>query len=346
MRGVKRKSILCMCLVLLFLSLLAALSNGYIQLSLQDTFAIVLSRLFEIHTANVVVGSIDDDLVWYLRFPRFLLAAIAGAGLGLCGTVMQAVLKNPLADPYLLGVSSGAGLGAVMAIALHLGQILGRDGISLFAFVGALLASLCIIGIASWNRKNDAIQFLLAGMGINVICSAGISLFIVIAADEEGIQTITYWLMGSLLLANWHGIFVAGIVILLAGIFFLSQIKILNLMLWDDDTALTMGTNLTYYRRLYILVVAMVVGILVYYTGMIGFIGLIVPHIVRFLCGSNHILVLPFAMLLGACFVCWADVGSRTLLSGTDIPIGIMVSILGGPIFVGLLYNKKYGFKR
>ena len=183
-------------------------------------------------------------------------------------------------------------------------------------------------------------------MGLNVICSAGISLFVAVAADETGIQTITYWLMGSLLQVQWNGLFLLAVVVLLGIAFFCTQQKVLDLLLLDDETVLTMGLRLQRYRQAYVMLSAAIVGIIVYETGMIGFVGLIVPHIVRRLFGSSHRRVLIFSALFGALFLCWADVLGRVLLPGMDVPIGIMAALFGGPVFLGLLCSRRYGFGR
>ena len=219
----------------LFFLLLYALSCGTLSYSVWDTAEIIFCRGMHYVSESPLVPGIAGDVIWYLRLPRLLLAMLAGAGLALAGAVMQAIMRNPLADPYLLGVSSGAGLGATAAIALHIGAVFGRDSIGVFAFLGALGSSLLLIGIASLHARQEPFQLLLAGLGIHVICSACISLFVAVGADEEGIQSITYWLMGSLLMAHWQGIFVLGCVLFGAGAFFLSQANILNLMLLDDD---------------------------------------------------------------------------------------------------------------
>lgn len=331
--------------LLLCLGFVAALGTGVINIPLSDTVEILIHRMTGMFT-NPLTQGVLGDVIWQLRMPRFFAACLAGAGLAVCGVVVQAVVRNPLADPYILGISSGAGLGATAAVALRLSRVLGQDSMGLFAFLGALLASLLILLLASRSRQKDSFHLLLVGLALNVICSAGISLFVALAADEAGIQTITYWLMGSLLQVQWHGLLILTVVVLLGVVFFCTQQKILDLLLLDDDTVLTMGLRLQRYRQAYVMLSAAIVGVIVYETGMIGFVGLIVPHIVRRFFGSSHRRVLIFSALFGALFLCWADVLGRILLPGMDVPIGIMAALFGGPVFLGLLCSRRYGFGR
>lgn len=333
-------------LILMVLLLLTALGIGVISVSPLDTAVILFERIMGINLPASIAQSILGDVILYLRLPRFVASLLAGAGLAVSGVVMQAVMRNPLADPYILGIASGAGLGATGAIALSMSQFMGQDSIGIFAFGGAVLASLIILFLGSRTQSPDSVHILLVGLGVNMICSAGMSLFVALGSDEEGMQTITYWLMGSLLFVQWSDISLMAVVVLILGLFFVSQHRILDLMLFDDDLVLTMGVHVSRYRILYILLSAVLVGVLVCYTGMIGFIGLVVPHMVRLFCGSAHRIVVPLSALTGALFLCWADVACRQMVPGRDIPIGIMAALLGGPIFIVILAHRYYGLNR
>ena len=172
--------------LLLCLGFVAALGSGIINISLFDTAAILIHRMTGV-LANPLTQGILGDVIWQLRLPRFFAACFAGAGLAVCGVVIQAVVRNPLADPYILGISSGAGLGATAAVALRLSHVLGQNSMGVFALLGALVASFLILLVASRSRQKDSFHLLLIGMGLNVICSAAISLFVALAADEAGI---------------------------------------------------------------------------------------------------------------------------------------------------------------
>lgn len=325
---------------LFFLLITYALSLGTIQINYPDTLNI-LANFINNNSDNTDILS---DVIYYLRLPRFIMALIIGSGLAVCGTVMQAVMKNPLADPYLLGISSGAGLGAVLAIICGATDFAGFDCIGFFAFSGALLVTFGILLISIYFGRSNSLSILLAGMAFNAVCSALISFIITVYADTEGIQNITFWLMGSLLNSDWQNLKYLLFTVLFISVFFCTRYRILNLMLLSDEASLTLGHDLIKSRRLYILLCALVIAIIVYNAGIIGFVGLIIPHIARLLTGNNHLKLLPVSAVIGAAFLAWSDVLSRIIINGSEIPIGIIVSLFGAPVFIYLLTNKKYGY--
>ena len=292
---------------------------------------------------GVESGSISSDVVQYLRLPHFILAFAVGWGLALCGTVMQAVMRNPLADPYLLGISSGAGLGAVIAMALGADAYLGVHGVSMCAFLGAVGISLAILFVASAAGKGDSLTLLLVGFAMNALCSAALSFIIQAMADTHKTKSVQFWLMGNIMADSWTDIGILAGIIAAGSIFFMGQRRILDLMLIGDELSLSMGRNLAVYRKIYILVVAVLVGSIVYVAGMVGFIGLIIPHMVRMAAGSGHKSLIPLAGLAGGCFMAWADVLGRNLINGTELPVGIMAAVCGAPFFAWLLLGGKYG---
>lgn len=316
-----------------------ALSLGTVTISYTDTL-VTLNDILR----NDLQNTINTDVICYLRLPRFILALTVGSGLAVCGTVMQAVMKNPLADPYLLGIASGAGLGAVVAIILGFSDLAGFDCVGLFAFGGAIIVTACIILVSVYYGKSNSLTVLLSGMAFNAVCSAIISLILAIYGDTESIQSVTFWLMGSLLNNEWSNIKYLFLAVAVISIFFFTRYRILNLMHLGDDVALTLGHDLSSSRRLYIFLCALVVGLIVYNAGIIGFIGLIIPHIARLLTGNDHLKLLPVSAIIGAAFLVWADVLSRTIISGSEIPIGIIAALFGAPVFIYLLVNKKYGY--
>ena len=331
-------------LLILLVSMAGALTIGTVSLSVGD----VVSAVYDSLRSSVPIDAPGQgplhDIVWLLRMPRILMAACIGAGLATSGVIMQAIVKNPLADPYILGVSSGASLGATAAILLGIGVSLGENFVGISAFIGAFAISLAIVFIANMGGRANAVKLLLAGMALSAVCSAFSSFIVYFANDKDGIQSITYWLMGSMAGAKWSTLQVMIPMSMVIPLFFYTQSKILNLMLLGDDTAITLGVDLHRYRQTYLLVSALLVGFAVYAAGMIGFVGLIVPHVSRMLVGADHRRLLPIAALSGAIFLVWADVLCRVIIPQTELPIGILISMIGAPCFIYLMVKRTYGF--
>lgn len=335
-----KKLVLPILCILLLLSVPFAAAFGSVKITAAEISRIIAGAIFKIP----VDSDVKWDIIWLLRLPRIVLAACIGAGLSVCGAVMQAIVKNPLADPYILGVSSGASLGATLAIMLGIGTVFGDNFIGVTAAVGAFAASLGVMILANIKGRASSMQLLLSGMALSALCSSFTGFIVFLAHNKDGIQTITYWLMGSLGHASWDSLLVLFPVVCAGIIFFCTQSRILNLMLLGDETAITLGTDLHKYRHLYLMIASLIVGFAVYSSGMIGFIGLVIPHICRMLMGTDHRLLLPAAALAGAVFMIWADVLCRVIINGSELPIGILIALLGAPCFVYLMQKRTYGF--
>lgn len=337
-------AILALLTVVLIASMFFVVSIGSVDLSISKISEVIFNQLKSNTPINAIGKGAEHDIIWILRLPRIVLAIFVGAGLSVCGVVMQAIVKNPLADPYILGVSSGASLGATAAILLGVGASLGNNYIGISAFIGAFFISLAVLFISNIGGRSNSIKLLLAGMALSAMTSSFSSLIIYFANDREGIESITYWLMGSLAGASWEELIVVGPIVLIAILFFWTQSRILNMMLFGDETAITLGRDLHKYRQVYLLVSSIIVGFAVYSAGMIGFVGLIIPHIVRIFVGTDHNKLLPISALLGAIFLVLADGLCRSIIPKTELPIGLLVSLIGGPVFVYLMVKKTYGF--
>lgn len=330
--------------VLLVLAFLWALSIGTVKLSLVQIYEGVVTQF----TSGLAIETAGQgpvhDIVWLLRLPRLVLAALVGMGLSVCGVIMQAVVKNPLADPYILGISSGASLGATAAILLGIGVALGENFVGIAAFIGALAMSLGVLFISNLGGRSNSVKLLLAGMALSAVCGAFSSFIVYFVNNKEGMQTIAYWMMGSFAGAKWETLAVIGPIVVLAVMFFWTQSRMLNLMLLGDESALTLGTDLHIYRQIYLLVSSLIVGFVVYAAGMVGFVGLVVPHVIRMLVGTDHKKLIPVSALAGAVFLVIADGLCRVIIPRTELPIGILISLIGAPCFVYLMIKKTYGF--
>ena len=330
--------------VLLVLAFLWALSIGTVKLSFVQIYEGIVNQF----TSGIAIETAGQgpvhDIIWLLRLPRLVLAALVGMGLSVCGVIMQAVVKNPLADPYILGISSGASLGATAAILLGIGVALGENFVGIAAFIGAFAMSLGVLFISNLGGRSNSVKLLLAGMALSAVCGAFSSFIVYFANNKEGMQTIAYWMMGSFAGAKWETLAVIGPIVVLAVMFLWTQSRMLNLMLLGDESALTLGTDLHIYRQIYLLVSSLIVGFVVYSAGMIGFVGLVVPHVIRMLVGTDHKKLIPVAALTGAIFLVVADGLCRIIIPRTELPIGILISIIGAPCFVYLMIKKTYGF--
>ena len=242
----------CVCVALVLVLIAAmflALSVGTVKIPLEQIYAAIISQLQSGDSLdNALKGSVHD-IIWQLRLPRIVLAAAVGAGLASSGVIMQAIVKNPLADPYILGISSGASLGATAAILLGIGAGLGENFIGLAAFAGAFAISLLVLFISNLGGRSNSVKLLLAGMALSAVCSAFSSFIVYFANNKEGMQTIAYWMMGSFSGAKWDNLIVIVPIVIVAVLFFWSQSRILNLMLLGDESALTLGTDLHVYRQ-------------------------------------------------------------------------------------------------
>ena len=336
-------------LAVLPLSILTAVTFGTMRLPVEDVYQVIrfeLGRVFlgQPIPAEWAPGTPLHDVVWLIRLPRLVLAAAVGVGLSISGVVMQAIVKNPLADPYILGISSGASLGATVAVMLGVGMTLGPHYVGIMAFAGAFCVSMAVIALANVGGRANSVKLLLAGSALAAVCGAFSSFIIYVAHDDHSTAKIVNWTMGSLAAANWENNAAILVVALAGTLFFLTQHRTLNLMLLGDESAITLGTDLHRWRVAYLVVSSLLVGFSVYNAGVIGFVGLVVPHGARMLFGTDHRKLIPISALAGAVFLVWADVLCRTILPGNEMPIGILTSILGAPVFIYLMARKKYGF--
>ena len=337
-------------LVLLFLALLLvfslfwALSIGTVKLPIREIYETVLAQFTSGEPITAPGQGPVHDIVWLLRLPRVILASLVGCGLAVCGVIMQAIVKNPLADPYILGISSGASLGATSAILLGIGVSLGPNFVGIAAFIGAFAISLAVLFISNLGGRSNSMKLLLAGMALSAVCGAFSSFIVYFANNKEGMQTIAYWMMGSLAGAKWGELAIIAPIIMASVIFFWTQSRVLNLMLLGDESAITMGTDLHAYRQWYLLISSLIVGFAVYSAGMIGFVGLIIPHVIRMFTGPDHKRLIPVSALTGAIFLVICDGLCRIIIPHTELPIGILISMIGAPSFIYLMIKKTYGF--
>ena len=280
------------------------------------------------------LAPLKDSIVWDLRMPRVLLAGLVGAGLAVCGAVLQALTRNPLADPYLLGISAGASTGAVSVLVLGLGA--GTAALSAGAFAGSVAAFATAVLLAGrrWTRPA---RILLAGVATAQLFSAVTSLIVVAQASPDSTRTILFWLLGSLAAASWPAVALAAVVAGAAVLGCWAAAPALDAFAFGADVAQTLGFSPVRVRALLFAVTALLAAVLVAASGAIGFVGLIVPHAVRRITGSRHRVLLPACALAGAVLLIWADTAARTVFAPQELPVGVVTALLGVPAFAVLL---------
>lgn len=323
--------------VALVLTMGAGIIAGPVDISVVDTLRILSHHLFGTSLTDTTQLT-RDAIVWDIRVPRVLLGAAVGAGLALAGVILQALVRNMLADPYVLGVNSGASVGAAAAVLFGVGAGLGDYALQGSAFLGALAASLLVFFIARGAGRLTSTRLLMAGVAVGYALSAATS-FLVFASDSaEGARSVMFWLLGSLGLAGWNGPLAVIIALVSAvGVILMIWGRQLDALTSGDETALTLGINPERFRLVLLLVSCMLVGVIVAMSGSIGFVGLVVPHLARRIVGGAHRAVLPVAALLGSILLVWADILARTILAPQEMPIGIITALVGAPFLLILV---------
>ncbi len=277
-------------------------------------------------------------IVLSIRLPRIILSVIAGMGLGVSGAIFQGIFRNPMANPYILGVSSGSAFGVAVGMAFGLeASFLGMGAIPLTAFCGGILTALFVYFI-SGNGKS-IFSLLLSGIAMGFFLSALMSLVMYLHRDQ--IENIIYWSMGSFNAASRDKIFIAGPVIIIGSLLCMLFSRDLNIMALGDDTARSLGVSVRKRRLFFLITSTVITASAVSVSGVIGFVGLIVPHALRILTGPDHRTLLPLSMLSGGLFLLLADTLARTILSPTELPVGIVTSLFGAPFFIYLLHNQR-----
>lgn len=315
---------------ILGVSLLLAASLGAVAIPLPSLLAGALSQQ-------------ESDILFAIRLPRLVLACLVGAALAVSGAAMQGLFRNPLADPGLIGIASGAALAVALVIVLvgpMVGTI-GLYGLSLAAFGGSLATSFVIAWFAQRTGVFSVAYLLLAGIAVNALAVAGTG-FLIFLSDEQQLRTLTFWTLGSLGGALWPAVLVAASLIAPTALLMLRDARALNILLLGEEDARYLGVDSRRLQRRLIACTALAVGAAVAVSGIIGFVGLVVPHLVRLTIGPDHRLLMPASLFLGAVLLLAADTIARTAAAPAEIPVGILTSLLGGPFFLWLLL-KHYG---
>ncbi|WP_242958431.1 FecCD family ABC transporter permease [Clostridium cavendishii] len=326
-------------------TIVAAIAIGSTYIEAGEVYKVLLSKLTNGAIYSDIGNKMTRNIIWEIRFPRVLLGAICGAGLAICGVLMQCVTKNPIAEPYILGISSGASCGAVAVIVLGGVSALGISSITTGAFVGSLISGILVFAIGTQMGKTiSTTRLVLSGMAISTIFSALTNLLIYSAENSNQAKSALFWTVGSLGGAKWGVLLTPSIILIIVIVISLIMSKSLDILLLGDDSAVVLGINIKRIKSIVLISATLLTSALVAITGAIGFIGLVVPHICRTIAGSNHKRLIVLSSLVGAIFLIMSDIIARGLFPPIEIPIGIITSLIGGPFFLYLICKKNYSF--
>ena len=318
------------------ISFIAALSIGAADISFNNVFSSLLASFSPDSNPRDVI--FFERIIWELRMPRAILAFLAGCGLAVSGLILQTVTRNPLADPYLFGISSGASLGVVISIVL-LGSTISLVT-PVAAFAGSLVAMLLLLMIAGRRQSQQVESMLLAGVALSFLFSSFTSLLLY-HTDPQAVTAVLFWTMGSFARAQWDNLWFPAVVIISCVVVMLAYRRQLNAMLLGDESATTLGINVNRFRLVMLFLSSLITATLVSMCGGIGFVGLMIPHIVRFFVSQGTIFGIMLTALVGGIFMVWVDVLSRIVLENQELPVGVITSAIGSIFFLSLLYFRK-----
>ncbi|MFJ5894969.1 FecCD family ABC transporter permease [Streptomyces sp. NPDC093064] len=334
---------LTVAVVLLLVTVLLGLAVGSVHEPPHVVADVVLRRL---GLGNSPVTLLDDQIVWQLRLPRVLGASATGAGLAVCGAVLQTLTGNDLADPYLLGISNGAAVGAVTVIVLGVGAsgAAAVGALPAAAFAGALLAVVVVLALAAARTRSlPAARTVLAGIAVGQICGAYTSFVVLVLGDRNAARGVMEWTLGSVAGVRWGTALFLTAVAVVGTVVMVAAARDLDAFAFGETAARSFGVHVERTRWALVATAALVTACLVAHTGVIGFVGLVVPHVVRLVCGPRHALLLPLSALVGASLLVGSDIVARSVLPDQEIPVGVVTAGLGAPFFAWLLWRRTDG---
>ncbi len=338
---IKRSALFTLLLVFLLASLIAGVSIGAVSIPPSEVIRILFSHIpgFDSYlTAGL--SPEHETIILTMRSPRVVLVALVGAGLALAGATFQGIFRNPMADPYVIGVSSGAALGAVISILVQsIGHIPFYFATPAFAFVFAVVTILVVYSLARVGGKAPVMTLLLAGIAVSSLLSALVSLCMFFSGNQ--LHQVVFWLMGGFSGRGWDYIYIFIPYGMVGATVIFIYARELNAMLLGEEPAQHLGVEVERVKRRLLIAAALLTGACVSVSGLIGFVGLVIPHIVRMLFGPDHRTLLPAAALIGAVFLLVADILARVVIAPSELPVGIVTALIGGPFFIYLLRRQK-----
>lgn len=347
---ISKKIIIFLILIFVIIFSIISLTSGPIKISIKEIFYILFNQFsFLGNNENELYSNIQESVLINIRFPRVILAILVGAGLGTSGAILQGLFRNPLVDPGFIGVSSGAAVGAIISIMFgklisnFLPHILQAFLLPILAIVGSFLTIMIVYSLSKVNGKTNVMAMLLSGVAINAIAGSIIGFFVSISSDLE-LRSFTFWTMGGLDNSDWFIVILVSFFTILPFLFIYKFRKEIDIFMLGDSEATNLGVNVEYLKRKIILISSTMVGISVAFCGMIGFVGLVTPHLIRLFIAPNHKYLIPGSALLGSLILVLSDFISKTIISPAQLPIGIVTSAIGAPFFVWLILSQKRRF--
>tara|TARA_Y100001960_G_C14740071_1_gene862507 strand:- start:723 stop:1793 length:1071 start_codon:yes stop_codon:yes gene_type:complete len=340
------KSFFISLIVILIVLAFFYLIIGPVQIRLDQAIEIILYNFGLINEQNLSFNKIHEMVLLNIRMPRLLLAFLVGSGLGMSGAILQGLFRNPLIDPGFIGVSSGAAVGAIISIMFsqifytYFGANISIFLLPILAMLGSFFTTFIIYRISKFQNKTNIMTMLLAGIAVNALSGSIIGLFINFISDLE-LRTFTFWTLGGLDMADWRIVSIASFVILSSILFIYSIRHKLDIFMLGDEQASHLGINIELLKKIIILFSSIIVGVSVAFCGMIGFIGLVTPHLIRLFIGPTHQYLIPGSALLGAIILIISDLISKTIISPAQLPIGVITSLIGAPFFIFLILKQK-----
>ncbi len=325
-------------------SMVTAAGLGPVSVSPGETVRILLGRIPLIGgTIPETWEPLEQNIILGLRLPRVCLGMVVGASLAVCGVTMQALVRNELADPFILGVSNGATAFATLGMLFGAFSFLGTYSLSISAFIGSAVTIIFVYTISRVRGRINITQLLLSGVAISMIMDGVTNVITLSAPNALGLHNAEFWMAGSLAGARWAYLTLPLAVLVLCMLVLMLNYRGLNLLLLGDESAGALGVNVRRLQKLLVIVASLMAGVTIAVSGSIGFVGLMVPHFTRMIVGGDHKKVLPVSALLGGILVVWVDVAARTVIAPEELPVGILTAIIGGPIFIWMLKRSNRG---
>lgn len=331
----------------LLVTVVMAINIGVVDIDAETIFQIIRGKVTKSEEILANYSKNQINIIWVLRLPKVLVAGCTGAGLAMAGIMMQALTKNPLADPYVLGISSGASTGAVLSLLVGPLPILGFQlPLAEGAFMGALLTAVLVFVVGGSGMQVNTTKMVLVGMALSSLFSALTNLIVFLTPSSRKVQSAMFWMTGSFAGTDWADVPLAFITLLIAMVLTMPLYREMDALLMGEDIARNAGVDAGKVKLLLMLVSTLLTSVLVSMSGIIGFVGLVIPHIARGIVGATHRRLIPFCLLVGAIYMIWADVLARVMVSPKELPVGVVTALCGAPVFLMMLRKSRYAFGR